>query len=573
MRYAPTMWWLLLACPRSPDPGPDDVVAGTHTGTPAVHGAPHSAIADPTAATGHTGAPPAEALVATPGPGAYAGPVTIDLSGVSGPIVYTTDGSVPEFGVSPTWSGPVTLSDSRLLRARALTSTGDEVGFAGVWLQLEGPLVGFDGELPVLVFWSAGPAPVDPSEVYDDTTLTVFEPGVGGRTVLPAAASNSGRAGIRIRGSSSAWYPKRPYRVELRDDLADTDRTVSLLGMDEDGDWVLGAPADFDRALMRNSLMYALSNDVGRWAARTAFAEVFVAEQGEAVGPDDYVGVYEVTDRIEVHPDRVAITELAAGDVAPPAVTGGYLFKEDRLPPGEAGFSAGTGGGLWFQQPFVWESPAEATVAPEQAAYLIGELDELGVALTSPGFVHPVTGRGYDAILDVDAFVDHHVLNVFAKNPDAFRLSGYYFQDRSGLLQAGPVWDFDRTLGCASDGRAADPTWWDASNETPDCTYVFDHGFYGGLFDDPVFRDRYFARMAVLLAGPLSVASVHARIDAFAAQLDEAAPRNLGRWPDWPPRGGTFASEVDLLKQWVADRHAWMTGCLALPDPRTCTGG
>jgi hypothetical protein len=567
--------WLLLACPRAPDDGlrvPTDtgsVPDPRHTGS-----APGHSAEPPTGDTGvaaHTG-PPVEELVATPGPGAYAGPVEVDLGGVTGAIVYTIDGSVPEFGVSPEWTGPLALSESTLIRARGRTATGDEVGFAGVWLQLDPSLATFDGELPVLVFWSVAEAPADLSDTYSSYTLTVFEPGAGARTVLPGEGTNSGRAGIRVRGSSSAWYPKRPYRVELWDDLDDGDRTVRLLGMDEDGDWVLGAPADFDRALMRNSLMYALSNDAGRWAPRTTFAEVFVAERREAVGYDDYVGVYEVTDRIEPHPDRVPITELLPGDVAPPAVTGGYLFKEDRLPSGETGFSAGTSGGLSFQQPFVWESPSEAEVAPEQRDFLVGELDELGVALTSPGFVHPVTGRSYQDIVDVDAFIDHHALNLFAKNPDAFRLSGYFFQERSEKLQAGPIWDFDRTLGCASDDRAADPTWWDASNETGDCTYMFDHGFWGGLFDDPVFRDRYFARLQVLLDGPLSVGSVHARIDAYAAQLDEAAPRNLTQWPDWQPRGGTFQAEVDLLKDWVAQRHAWMEGCLALPDPRTCRG-
>jgi hypothetical protein len=564
--------WLLLGCPR-PLP-PDEPPATEHTGAPAgVHSgaaAVHSAApAGPTADTGAV----EEALVATPGPGLYAGPVTVELGGVAGPIVYTTDGSVPVRGGSPEWTGPLTLVEGTLIRALGVTAAGEEVGFAGAWLQLDPGLVGFDGELPLLVIWSPAAAPNAPSEVYTPYTLTVIEPDAKtGRARAPAVASNSGRAGIRVRGSSSAGYPKRPYRLELWDDLDDGDRTVRLLGMAEDGDWVLGAPADFDRALLRNSLMYALSRDVGRWAPHTAFAEVFVAERGEAVGYDDYVGVYEVTDRIEVHPERVAITELLPGDVAPPAVTGGYLFKEDRLPPGEAGFTAGTAGGLTFQQPFVWESPAEAEVAPEQDAWLRATLDELGTALVSPGFVHPVTGRAYDAILDVDSFVDHHVLQVFAKNPDAFRLSGYFHLEREGRLAAGPVWDFDRTLGCATDARAEDPTGWDASDETPDCTYVFDHGFWGGLFDDPAFRARYFARMQVLLDGPLSVASVHARIDAFEAQLDEAAVRNLLQWPDWPPRGGSHAAEVALLRDWVVRRHAWMQACLALPEPVACLG-
>jgi hypothetical protein len=183
-----------------------------------------------------------------------------------------------------------------------------------------------------------------------------------------------------------------------------------------------------------------------------------------------------------------------------------------------------------------------------------------------------VTGRHYSEIIDVDAFIDHHILNVYTKNPDAFRLSGFFYKDRGGLVNAGPIWDFDRTMGCAADPRAADPTWWDNSNETNDCTFVFEHGFWLGLFADPVFADQYWNRWAELLATDLSVASVNATIDAMEAELTEAAPRNYATWSGYPPRGGSLASEIVILKDWLAARHAWMTGCLDLPDPQSCTG-
>jgi hypothetical protein len=154
------------------------------------------------------------------------------------------------------------------------------------------------------------------------------------------------------------------------------------------------------------------------------------------------------------------------------------------------------------------------------------------------------------------------------------RLSGFFYKDRAGLLAAGPVWDFDRTMGCASDARASDPTWWDASNETSDTTFMFDHGLYGGLFDDPAFRAAYFLRMGELLAdpgGPLAPSSTHALVDGWAAQLAEPQARNFARWSDYAPRG-SFDNEVQILKDWLSARHSWMSDCLALPDPMACTG-
>jgi hypothetical protein len=348
---------------------------------------------------------------------------------------------------------------------------------------------------------------------------------------------------------------------------------VALLGMPEEADWVFLAPLNFDRAFMRNALIYQLSNSIGRYAPRTRFVELFVAERGEQVGLDDYVGVYVVVERIERDAERVQFTKMLPTDLKPPEVTGGYLFKEDRPGPGEAGFFAGTAGGaLTFEQPFVFVEPEEWLMPDAQAFYLIGLLDELGRALTSPGFSDPHTGRHYGDLIDIDSWIDHHILSVYSKNPDAFRLSGYFHKEREERVQAGPIWDFDRSMGCDSDARAQDPTWWDNSNETADCTFVFEHGYWLGLFDDPVFRERYWERMGRLLAAELSDAVVLPVVDGMADELREAAARNQEKWWEYPPRDGGFDGEVRILRDWLSDRNAWMSGCLWLAEPRGCFG-
>lgn len=510
-------------------------------------------------------APPS--LHAAPPGGVFDGPVALELvtDDVEAAIWYTVDGTVPTPESGTPYTGPILLDATATVRAIAVNALGT-TAIAPTFVQAE-PGLDVSSNLPLVVAWSAQPAPGSIGEPYVPVALATFEPDASGRARLPASATLSVRAGLKIRGSSTAWNPKSPYRLETWSAVSDEDEDVALLGMPEEADWVLGAPLDFDRALMRDPLMFALSNRIGRYAPRTRFVELFVAADGEALGADDYVGVYVVTERIERDGDRVDVARLDPDDLGEPEVTGGYLFKEDRPGPGEAGFTAGTAGGaLVFQQPFVHVDPDEAEVMEAQHAYLVRVLDELGLALTSSG-----AGRGYGELIDVDAWIDHHALNVFAKNPDGLRLSAYFHKDREGPIVAGPVWDFDRTLGCATDFRAADPTWWDATNETWDTTPVFTHGFWGGLFADPAFRDRYWARLRTLLATDLSVDSVNAVIDGMAAELEEAAERNFAVWSAYPPRGG-FAGEVALLREWVARRHAWMTACLDLPDPRVCAG-
>jgi hypothetical protein len=127
-------------------------------------------------------------------------------------------------------------------------------------------------------------------------------------------------------------------------------------------------------------------------------------------------------------------------------------------------------------------------------------------------------------------------------------------------------------MGCASDNRAQDPEWWDASNFTWDTTFVWTYGWYAGLHDDPEYMELYWARWRELLAAELSVANMNAVIDSMAAELAEAAPRNYERWSGYPPRDGGFDGEIALLKEWMEERHEWISGCLDLPDPQTCTG-
>ncbi len=565
-RTAAALAVLLLACepaPTSPSTSP----------APTPDPAPEPS-APPTVVTETVPGALPPTLAADPPPGIVTTDVSVDLvpSDPDATIVYTLDGRPPEVGVSPEWTGPVLLDRSASIRAIATNAYGS-VAWAGTWLRADPTVASFSSDLPVAVLWSNEAAPVVKTEVFSRFTVSTFEPDFSGRTTWPANAALSTRAGLKIRGSSSAGYPKHPYRLETWRADADLDTDVVLLGMPEEADWVLGAPLDFDRALMRDPLMFALSNAIGRTASRTEFAELFVAELGETVGMDDYVGVYVFTERIERDADRVAITPLLPTDLAEPEVTGGYIFKEDRLGPGESGFTAGTAGGrLDFQQPFVFVDPNEDELAGEQKTYLSSVLDDLGWALASPDFTNPNTGHHYADLIDVDAWIDHHILNVLSKNPDSFRLSGFFTKDREGPIAAGPLWDFDRTMGCASDSRAANPTWWDASNETSDCTYVFDHGFWRGLFADPAFRDAYFARWRVLLDTSLSVATIDLVIDGMAAQLTEAAVRNYAAWPAYPPRGPDHAAEVATLKTWLHTRHAWIDGCLDLPDPRACPG-
>ncbi len=529
-------------------------------------------------AAGKVPTPELAEIQATPTPGTFVDVVKVELAlstnaaGLT--LLCTVDGS-PPVATSSAECGELELSRSVGVRAIAVDESG-LVHAAGYfpYVKLEADVAAFSSRMPIVVLWSStAPVPSQKTKEYASFSLTTFDAAStspDGVNRWPAPATTWARAGIRIRGSSSAKFPKKPWKVETWRALADKDEQVSVLGMPPQSDWVLLAPLEFDRSLLRNSLAFALSNDVGRYAPRTRHAEVFVAGDGASISMAHYVGIYEVVEQIKPDPKRVAITPLKPKDVEGAAVTGGYLWKVDRLAADEKGFFAGTAGGAFdFQQPFVFDDPNDLEIAPQQRAYLSSYLDEAAEALAADDFVNPATGLHYDELVDVASFIDHNILNVLAKNPDAFRFSAFMHKDRGGKVVAGPLWDFDRTMGCSTDVRAASPVGWDAS-DVSDASNAFDVGFYRGLFSDPEFTAKYWARWQTLLAGALSASAVAARVDEIAAELDATSvERNFKRWSYYAPRV-SHPDELVLLKQWLAERQQWLAQCLELPDPRDC---
>lgn len=508
---------------------------------------------------------PPEVSFDPPG-GVYVGAVDVTLTLTEGASAwYTTDDSVPTLK-STAYTGPISLRAGGPLRVIVQGANGLLVTAAQSYISAAPEVADFSSDLPLVVVRSERGLPSSGDESYTPLVFQVHDVGDDGRTALIGAATVDSRAAMQVRGSSTSGNSKASWAVELRKAEDDSDDDVELLGMPADSDWVLYAPYSFDRALIRNALMFRLSNEAGRYAPRTRFVEVFAVANGERLGSGDYQGVYTLMERIKRGSDRVDIAELGPEDTSPPEVSGGYIFKRDRVGEGEDGFWAG-GDGLSFSDPLIYVDPEEDVIEGSQADYLYNYIDGFWADLAAgdPAWA--------DAI-DIDAWIDNHILNLFPKNPDALRLSQYYYKDREGPIVAGPIWDFDRTMGCADDDRAEDPTWWDPSNQTTDTTYMFEYGWYDALFADPTFAAAYWARWDEMLVYPLSAEHVAEVVDEMAAELTEAAPRNYDRWPEVAPTTGSFEGEVAQLQEWLANRRAWIVRCLEShpEDPTSCRG-
>jgi CotH kinase protein/Lamin Tail Domain/Fn3 associated/Chitobiase/beta-hexosaminidase C-terminal domain len=512
-------------------------------------------------------------IQATPASGTYIRPTTLNLdpstnagpAGVGTVIRYTLDGTLPR-ETSPVWNRPLALSNQAVqVRARAYTP-GLLPGrpTTQVLLPLATAVSRFTSDLPVVVIHNFNRGR-PPANERVPAFFQVFEPGTNGITVLTNAPVMTSRAGISVRGSSTEGMPKASLRVEFRDEF-DEDRRVSFLGMPEEGDWVMYGPNSFEPVLIHNPFMHDLSRAIGRYSPRTRFCEVYLVTSGtNQVQSTSYNGVYVAMDRIEVGGDRVDLGSLEPENLTEPSITGGYLMKVDRLDPGDSGISAA---GLTIGLVEPKESELEEPARAPQMSYLRRYLNDFSTALNGVGYANPVTG--YRAYVDVPSWIDHHLLNTFAFNVDALRLSAYFGKRREGKLEFGPLWDFDRSLG-STDGRDSDPRTW-MSQFGDRGTDFFNYPWWGRMFTDLEFFQAYVDRYHELRSGLMSDAELALRVDGLASQVRLAAVRDWARWGG-SPRASTYQGEVNLMKTWIRARTGFMDSQFVRPAALATTPG
>jgi hypothetical protein len=498
------------------------------------------------------GLPAGPVTFSVPGRG-FTGSFSVSLSTPSpaAQIRYTTNGNVPTTS-SSLYTSPISVRSSTLMRARSFEA-GLAPGVVGEqgYIRLASSALSFSSDIPVVIMerFSGGPTAANGKTF---TFFAFFEPDPRtGRTLLNKPYALGTRGGWKVRGSSSAGFAKKAFSIEAWNEF-NRNKNISPLGLPEESDWILNARSVFDRSLMRNAFIFELSNQTGRYATRTKFVELFKDDNGGDLSfNNDYDGVYTFMEKISRDKERVDVERLPRSVTSEPGIAGGYMLKIDRLDPGDSGVSAGG-------RTLGWVYPKEDDVSPAQVTWIRNHINDMNVALNATDYTDPVTG--YAKYIDVDSWVDHHLLNVLALNADALRLSTYFFKTRDGKIESGPIWDFDRSME-STDSRDNNPSTWSGG------TNYFTYPWWSRLFTDENFWQNYIDRYFELRDESWSTANVHAIIDGMAAELNESQVRNFQRWSD-QPRFGSYRGEVNHLKDWLGTRLNWMDGQFA-PRPNS----
>ncbi len=417
-------------------------------------------------------------------------------------IRYTMDGTVPT-ATSPIFNPatPQNITNSTQVRARTFIAgrlPGDVN--SRVFLRLDPSLASyattgqpFKSNLPIVVVESwgtnvdavtnpAGPRPHRP--VY--TVVINKDPLAGNAASITALPEFQGRGGMHVRGQTSSGFGQKPYGWEIWTN-EDNDKSVPLLGMPADADWVLQTIYN-DKTGMRNILPQTLmqeTNGIGA-GVRSKFVEVFFNQDGGPISYADYRGVYVLMEHIERGADRVDIAKISPLATDPAVISGGYVFKKDKLP--VAPMFNTTSTGVWGGQTLEITEPDTANAA--QISWMQSYLQAFDNALSGASYTDPALG--YKAYIEPQTFMDNHLWVEVFKQIDGYRLSTYYTKDRGGKIRALPIWDYNLSGGNGNYGGplnntlASDSFGWYYNNcNAPEYPY------YSRLFQDTDFRMKY----------------------------------------------------------------------------------
>ena len=359
-----------------------------------------------------------------------------------------------------------------------------------------------------------------------------------------------GKITIEKRGNSSQDQEKPPYRFETVDNNAENNN-VQLLGFPEENDWILYAPWS-DKSLLRNVLIYSLSNEMGRYAPRSKFVELYIN--------DEYRGVYVLMEKIKRDKNRVEISALNPNENSGDNVTGGYILKFDWA---ETGDNNGGFYSLIDGMRYNYHYPKADEISTQQKDYIQTFINSYENVMNGNNYN---TENGYSKFIDVESFIDFIILQEISRNVDAYGLSTYVYKDKESInnkLTAGPIWDFNHGFGNCDYYEAWETDGWNIS-------YIYDdmdqRAFWWlKLWDEENFKGMVKDRYNELRLSVLSTNNVNSKIDEYVSTLGNSVNRNFTKWPIlgeyiWPNYQvfDTHQEEIVYLKSWINNRLTWM---------------
>ena len=351
-------------------------------------------------------------------------------------------------------------------------------------------------------------------------------------------------ATTRLRGNASTQFPKKPYRIKF-----------------EHKQQPLGAPAKAkkwtlisnhgDKTLMRNLLAFRISQIFQmEYTPHGQFVDVIL--NGE------YKGCYQLCDQIEVNKNRVNIDEMETSDTSGEGLTGGYLWEIDAYAYEEKS---------WFNSnhniPVTIKSPDEDDITPEQSKYIRDFFNAMEADVYGPHFADSL--NGWRRLLDAETFLKHFLIGELSGNTDTYWSVYQYKKRGEDKVYTGPVWDFD--IAFDNDYRT-----YPLNNKSE--FVCFSGGSVAGdmgtfvrriVLQDPKTMSELKSHWQTGRHNQITAEALCQWIDSMAVALYYSQRLNFMRWNILhsqehmnPVARGSYAAEVNYLKEYITQRIQWM---------------
>lgn len=298
---------------------------------------------------------------------------------------------------------------------------------------------------------------------------------------------------IKGRGNATWMDDKKPYSLELSQE-------ANLLGLGKAARWVLLSNA-YDQSHLRNKLAFDMAKQVDMaYSPDCIWTDLYL--NGE------YAGLYLLSERNEVHPQRVDIASDQSFLVA--------LEPDWRLQ--EQGY-------LYVQTDSGTAFRIHHNTIPMNDVERIWQSAENAI-FAEDGY-DPVTGKCWDELIDLDSWARKYLIEEIFANTDAGLASEFFYYEQSdGRIYAGPVWDMDVTL------RETKEPWLSTRAVLagrPHLTGTADKNYFYELLQKQAFYSRV-KELYQLEFRPLLCRLLEGGLDDYVQQIGQAAQANQMRW-------------------------------------------
>ena len=354
--------------------------------------------------------------------------------------------------------------------------------------------------------------------------------------------------GIKVRGQSSAKFPKPGYSIEIRDEKGEG-MDVSLFGLPPADDWVLHGPY-VDKSMMRNALAHWLFRQAGHYSPRTRHFDLYINGV--------YRGVYVLIEKIKRGKYRVNVSKLKETDISGDDVTGGYIWAFDKTGTNTGGMGMedinkegfSTADGLNV----IMHYPKKENLQTQQQAYLKKYLEDLENL-----FKNGKNGSGYENYVDMTSALDYVLHEEVTNNSDSYWCSFFLHKpkdSKGGKVTLGPAWDFNLAMSNGGGMGSTSTDGWQIENpqkQGQGGMIMMGGGLKApnwliGMWKDSLYQSELKKRWAELRSGVWHTKTMDTYLDSMKVYITKAADRNFKRWPNLGQGSGQGDPDSEPMK-------------------------